>query len=273
MKAANFKGSRFYGLLDFDNKKFKSTLDFTDATFAQAPRFHGCEFQEDTTFPPIKAFTDRKTLPEQGPPEYQRAPIPSDYYQRAAHAYRTLRLAMKNKEANDDEAKFWELELRVKRKALKWYRSFVLYLLSGGYLLTNAYGNSLVRPILWWFVATLLFAYIIYPPLTGSPFYTVQQSDWRNRFNFSLQQTVRPFAVWSKDGETTISDLLFHGVSNPNVLCRIWNTSAGTAYMSPCVTPDRSPFWIQLVATIQSVLCLTLVALFGFALRRKFRLP
>src|SRR5262249_15555046 len=114
---AYFESARFLGPVTFENREFGSTLDFARAQFLQALNFHNCSLHQDTVFPSIDAFRDVRVLPT----FLQRLPRPTtaikEYYSGAARAYRTLRLHMKNIEAHDEEAMFWELESGAKRFA------------------------------------------------------------------------------------------------------------------------------------------------------------
>jgi uncharacterized protein YjbI with pentapeptide repeats len=257
--AAQFSNAIFEETVDFENRKFQSSLDFSDAQFHRAPLFHGCDLHQATNFPPGRAFCDVRTKLISVNGRKLSSDETRVYFRNASHAYRTLRLAMKRMDAHDDEAKFWELELRAKRRALNPFRvtEFPEYFISLIYALTNSYGNSFVRPLLLWLVLNLVCPPIIYPPWSEPLLSRVEQPQ---RFiEFSLRQNVRPFDVWTEEGRRSIRRLiLVEKESN--------NSSQTQADL------DRSIFRISILASAQSILSFLLIALFVLAIRRKFRL-
>jgi len=116
IRVADFEGATFTHDAKFINRTFRNRTNFKNVTFGRAPQFHGCELHQYTTFPPIKNYKDTRS-------------------DRAAHAYRTLRLAMKKQEAHEEEAMFWALELRSKRNNLdlKHPKNWLPWALSWGY--------------------------------------------------------------------------------------------------------------------------------------------
>jgi uncharacterized protein YjbI with pentapeptide repeats len=269
---AEFQSARFLGPVSFENREFGSTLDFTNAEFAQALNLHDCDLHQDTVFPSIDGFRDIRVLPS----FLQRVPRPTaairGYYGGAARAYRTLRLHMKGIEAHDEEAMFWELESRAKRLATSPLREPLTVVLSYLYSFTNAYGNNPARPLGIWVALTLAFPLMFYPPLAES-LSSRMSLLIPDRLDFSLQQTVRPFAVWNSEGVSTIKHLFANGANRADI--SFMNAEDGTQHVALTQATENTSsdiLRVRLLASAQSVLSVAVIALFLFALRRKFRM-
>lgn len=248
-----------FGSADFSNREFKSTLSFDGALFGNAPQFHGAEIHEDTSFPPRRHFKDATRYTPLTWMKHLFAPDIKKYA-KASRAYRTLRLESETIKAHDDEAMFWELELRTKRRAsINPIQIVVSYL----YDLLTHYGNNYVRPIVFWLLLLAAFAVFIYPP-SDRPFESRFQSRY---FDFSFQQTVRPFAVWTAEGETWFSRLAL------DKKCVATPQSNSIPNLCAVREEHQSELTIfRLLASMQSLLSLSLIALSLFAIRRAFRL-
>lgn len=162
-QAISFAGAHFVGEANFSNRKFTGKTDFgclpadyqrkrvqRDASgqakfgkngelileddpeprghvlFGKAPKFHGCELHQDTTF-------DRAEFP------------PATGSDEAARAYRTLKLAFSKQQALREEQRFFRLEMEeealreqgLKRRLFWAYKHF------------SDYGFSVWRPLCW----------------------------------------------------------------------------------------------------------------------------
>jgi hypothetical protein len=115
------------------------------------------------------------------------------------------------------------------------------------YAATSRYGNSAGRPLLIWSLICVGFALVYACFHVGFKF----ESSWPyvSLLDFSFQQTVRPFGVWSDEGAKTVVRLVLGDVMY-----------SGQVLL------------IRVLATIESVSSLACIALFGFALRRRFRM-
>ncbi len=173
---------------------------------------------------------------------------------RAAHAYRTLRLSMKQQEAHEEEAMFWALEQKSKRSSLGLSepKNCLPWALSWSYDLLSEYGLNATRPLGWLMCWIAFFALFIYDEIDEklvcgetlgltdhwliTPGKTLVPKIWEScekAFGFSVAQSARPFFIW---GDNSIS------------------------------VPTK------LLATLDSAISLTLVALFILAVRRRFRM-
>lgn len=237
----DFSGSKFDGEVSFSNRNFIDKTHFglfhsdyvrrkmqqgkesrsvlleetTDTSrnciFGSAPIFHGCEFHQDTSF------------------EGAQFP-PASGSEKAARAYRTLKLAFNKQQAIREEQLFFRLEMdeekvghRIKglmalkrKQAVVVIRAYGTWLLYWLYRQVSDYGLSVVRPLLMLFILVLLFAQI-------SGTYTHVESCfdiWKDTCNiqgdwlkYSLQQAL-PLPGFDKI-EPTIKDvslfwLVFH---------------------------------------------------------------
>ncbi len=168
-QAIDFKGAQFLGQpasnsdgqVDFSGRKFLGKTDFSSldhespVRFCSVPKFHGCEFHQDTSF-------DRAVFPD---------PTGNE---KAARAYRTLKLAFSEQQALRQEQRFFRLEMEEERighwlnfwRALKSFKPAIaiqeiwVWFLHKLYELPSKYGLSVVRPTLLLVVSWLLFAQI-----------------------------------------------------------------------------------------------------------------
>jgi uncharacterized protein YjbI with pentapeptide repeats len=252
---ANFSGCLFSGEAYFDRRQFTSQLDFKDATFETVPRFNGAAIPFSVTFPPINHFLDWQRRPRRRGFFLFTTPGNYSHFEEMSNRYRTLRHLMKQQDAYQEEAMFWELEMRAKERSLPLHRpgNWLPLLVAKLYRISSRYGNSITRPIVFWLLVTVFFA-IVVGSVSGHKPRHWDTIRLERSIEFSLQQTVRPLSVWSKEGEEMIRRSIFDlsdGNSNPT---------------------GRSLLLVKMVATLETTICLTLIALFGFAIRRRFRM-
>jgi uncharacterized protein YjbI with pentapeptide repeats len=235
----NFRSAQFEGRVTFENRRFSGRSSFTDARFAEAPKFHGCTLHQDTTFPAMENFGGREG-------------------EEAAPAYRTLKLAMGQHRATDEEAMFWALEQIATRSTLKpsWRHpgDFLPWLFSWLYEEASFYGLSVTRPLVLFltstFIAFPIYIYMLMHAIDASvgPYDEISFQQFANTFSFSMRQVTRPFDIWGSNDIDALK-LLYPSPKEPSTY-----------------------FGTKLIATAQSILSLTLVTLFLLALRRRFRM-
>ena len=218
----NFENVVFHDSVSFLNRQFLSTTKFKACVFTQAPAFHNCALHEDTNFDGTKF------------------PVMSS--EDAVRAYRTLKLAMENVRARQEEAMFYGLEqqsLRAK-KDTPWS----VWAMSHLYHLTSNYGQSFLRP-LGWLTGITLVAFPIYLVYVTLACHSHCSGGYLGEVGvFTVLQLVRPLGVWTAEGRAALSPIL----------------------------GGNLPFVIMVIATFQSLISVSLVALFLLALRRRFKM-
>ncbi len=220
-RIADFADVVFKGRADFFNRRFLDTARFTKTIFHVAPEFHNAELRQDTDF---TGATFEDTSKEH-----------------AARAYRTLKLAMGNIGARNEEAMFYALEQKSLRDSMdKSLRNLMsnkgfVWLLTLLYERTADYGRSVVLPLGWLVGVTVVF-WFCYALAAAAP---------GAAFDFAMAQLFRPFSVW------------------------IPLKAAGAPEAAVFATP---PLLLKFLATLQSVISLGLLTLFILAVRRRFRL-
>ncbi|RMH31466.1 MAG: pentapeptide repeat-containing protein [Nitrospirae bacterium] len=221
MGQADFSGTVFYSDVKFINRYFAQTAKFDNCTFHKAPEFHGSSIHQGTTFPPRKHFLDTSS-------PHARA------------AYRTLKLAMEQHRARQEEAMFFALEQESLRKQQDTPRS--IRWMSWLYKIGADYGESFVRPLGW--IACVNAVFWAFYVLTVS--WSVGEWPYQDSFRFAMEQLVRPFSAWVPGG--------------------------GMALRNYFVDGSSGFLLIQFAATFQALVNLGLLALFILAVRRRFKL-
>ncbi len=211
-----FENVVFNGSASFLNRQFLDTTSFKGCVFQQAPAFHNCTLHQDTNFDGTK-FLDMSS-------------------EDAVRAYRTLKLAMENVRARQEEAMFYALEQKSlrSRKDTPWS----VWTASHLYHLTSNYGRTFLRP-LGWLLGVTVVSFFIYAAF-GSI------SLWGHLVDFTIEQLVRPLSVWLPTSEKSL-----HKLFGENLLVQLG---------------------IKVIATFQSIFSLSLLALFLLALRRRFKM-
>ena len=101
--------------------------------------------------------------------------------------------------------------------------------------------------MLW--VVIFIISAVLYANL-DQHFKSVEPQSWVRVADLSFEQSVRPFGVWSDEGRKVIDHLL--------------NNSQKSS--------DGKILLVRCLATVETLISLTLLALFGFAIRRRFRM-
>lgn len=256
----DFEQTNFLGPSSFSDVKFYSRTYFRSARFAQTPSFQGCDFHPETSFdrakflakPPllgggwlrlrlysIFAFCSRKSADMAKQLHRARA----NHYDSEARAYRTLQRAMGDVRARVEEARFFALEQRALRKHPD--AGFLVWIASALYALISDYGRSFIRPLCFTFLIAIFFCGF-YQWMSGEP---LDWSSTKESITLSVKQIVRPF--W------------------------IWVDKEPLAPLIPNPSPSSSPpdlFFYQCIATLQSFVAISTIALFLLALRRRFKM-
>ena len=218
----NFENVVFHDSVSFLNRQFLSTTKFKACVFTQAPAFHNCALHQDTNFD----GTEFPVMPSED----------------AVRAYRTLKLAMENVRARQEEAMFYGLEqqsLRAKNDT-PWSVRAMSHL----YHLTSNYGQSFLCP-LGWLTGITLVAFPIYLVYVTLACHSHCSGGYLGEVGvFTVVQLVRPLGVWTAEGRAALSPIL----------------------------GGNLPFVIMVIATFQSLISVSLVALFLLALRRRFKM-
>ena len=218
---AEFKSVTFKRFITFTNAEFKSTTDFSKASFTEAPLFHNAELHQSTDFRGAE-FQDKKL-------------------RRAPPAYRTLKIAMGKVRSHKEEADFYALEMESNLNQPDTPLSVKLF--THIYCVISDYGRSFIRPLGWLVFITVLFSMIYSVLLVYSNNVSLLPHNSPYYFQFSIEQIVKPFSIWSYKGSEVIRSYA------PNQL-----------------------LLFQVLSSIQSIVSITLITLFLLAIRRKFKL-
>ena len=164
----------------------------------------------------------------------------------AARNYRTLKLAMEQARARQEEAMFFALEQRSLRKQPG--TSWTVRSASAVYDWAADYGQSLVLPLAWIAVISVVFG-AIYTTLlffVRDPAVVASPHCEFDHVAFALKQIFRPFEVWS--------------------------TRADLVEPFRCIGVAKPPLVLKLFATLHTLLTFGLFTLFLLALRKRFRM-
>jgi len=260
---ADFDSVTFSGSAEFRYSTFDNTAHFPSATFGERAIFADVTFSflaifNQATFCKEASFTNAKFHSEAGfiSSRFEHAPAfggaslhqntdfrGADFLdvesRDAPPAYRTLKLAMSAVRSRSEEAMFYALEQDSLRHQSD--TSLPIKLFSFFYKLLANYGRSFVRPLGWLLFVSVAFwfGYSEVLPTTDT-----HNGSGAFRLRFTAEQLVRPFNVWTAQGA--------HQLEN---LCS-----------------DHIVLLLQIAASLQSILSLTLVALFLLAVRRQFKM-
>ncbi|MBT7283885.1 MAG: pentapeptide repeat-containing protein [Rhodospirillaceae bacterium] len=171
--ATSFVRAVFLGDVRFADREFTGAVDFSNAEFNGIPDFHGAKPHQGMNFHEARFKCTRGA--------------DDDEKYRAEQAYRTLKLAMANISAMNEQAEFFALEMdcRRQRGTATWSERFLATLYKYG----SDYGRDLARPLIWFgflFLFSSVFAAILVHKLgKADPGWALQ---------FVTSQTVRPFS-------------------------------------------------------------------------------
>lgn len=235
----DFSNAKFFGTCSFENRNFKTNASFNNAIFHDLVEFHGCTFHQGMSFHKTEFH---KT---QGGYDAEGFEIDSET-EALERSYRTLKLGMETLRARNEEAMFFglEMECRRNRRDVGLFEHFVAF----SYKKLSNYGQSILKPLVWLTGFTALMWCVYY--VTGKKTLTDLVLDvisgkvesWEIA-KFTIEQMFRPFFVWSKDSSGIRLDLFGNG-----------------------------DLLIPILASLQSLATLSLLALFLLALRRRFKM-
>ena len=223
----DFSGCTFGGPADFNNRRFTDTTSFRGAVFERAPKFHNANLHQDTDFTGTK--------------------FPDVTSENAVRNYRTLKLAMENVRARQEEAMFFAYEQRSLRKREDTPR--MTRWASAIYDGAAEYGQNFVLPVLWMLFVSAAFADVYAGVLLKTRDLALATSpacDF-DVLAFSLRQVFRPFEVWSAHLDL-VRPFACYGV------------------------PDGARMALRILATLQTLITFGLFTLFLLALRKRFRM-
>ncbi|WP_084419588.1 pentapeptide repeat-containing protein [Henriciella litoralis] len=188
----------------------------------------------------------------------------SEYYGELEDCYRTLKQIMEERRDRSQEARFFKLELKARRKrrdehVLMWERIF-----SDVYGAISDFGTSIIRPVIWIAGSVLTFA-ILYWCMGNAYSLPPTASSWGEALSYSFGR-VLPFGPWAGAEPCTLPGRLME-LTPPHDApsCALQN---GVDY----TLRPGTPIIFQLIASAQSLFALILVFLSGLAVRRKFQI-
>lgn len=166
------------------------------------------------------------------------------YLETLAESLRTLRAQAVKVGDHHQEMLWHSFEMKVRRRAQtgsKFERFF-----SWLYEYTSDYGISVARPWIWLFGISFIFASFYALAVTGMRIAGIDYSAFANGISYSLERTLF-FGAFELENETFKNALLGSGA-------------------------DLRSLGIRAIATIQSIMALSLIFIGVMSLRRKFRL-
>lgn len=238
--SAKFVSTIFNGIVNFKSATFSADAIFDTTNFYKKAVFINAQFDSSTVFSNslFKAapeFHDAKL--HQGS-DFRGTTFKDKTSRGAPSAYRTLKLAMGNVQSRKEEMDFYALEQESIRKQPDTPLSDNIF--STLYLLFSDYGRSFVRPLAWllgiiaWFIPFYGVLLLIFAkPVEQYPFI----------IQFAIEQVIRPFNIWTTKGAEKITALA-----------------------------DGYTLLFQCIASVQSLLSISLITLFLLAVRRRFKL-
>ncbi len=270
----------FYEDANFSNRDLLSPSTFERARFHNRARFHGSDVHASVNLHATR-FKDALHFRPQSLPKYPEALLslrylsapeagdkaawtraylkgriaarkvdytPDGYFDGVEASFRTLKQLMEDRRDRVREGDFFNLELRARRRRSDvplWERIASLF-----YWLISDYGNSIFRPLV---VMALLFAglagaYYILGEAHGAQ---GQGSHLLSAFGFSLQNVFAPFSALDA-GKFSAKDTWVNGL--------VFSSDPGFSLT------------IKAIASLQSLLTLSLAFLAGLAGRRRFQI-
>ncbi len=222
LRFISFRKALFIGQAIFENRAFATSSLFDGAIFENLAQFHGCKFHQGMFF---HEADFRKTI---GGNNTQTAEL--------EQSYRTLKRAMADLHARNEEAEFFALEMECRRQrgTVPWFERFA----ATAYKHLSDYGRAVDLPLIWLLILVYAahYLYLAIALMTCNP-------GPGARLAFTLEQMFRPFYVWAKSPPGT-------------GICLV----------------ENNPLLIPILASLQSVAAIALLALFLLAQRRRFKM-
>ncbi|MCK9993427.1 MAG: hypothetical protein Dbin4_01947 [Alphaproteobacteria bacterium] len=224
LRFISFRKAIFNGQAIFENRAFATSSLFDGAIFENLAQFHGCEFHQGMFF---HEADFRKTI---GGNNTQTAEL--------EQSYRTLKRAMADLHARNEEADFFALEMECRRQRGSVPR--LERIVATAYKIFSDYGRSIARPLVWMgFLLGYGFAYF---------YHLAQAKSFRapgHVLRFVMEQVVTPFSIWT-------------------------NRYVPDPWMADYLKDH--PMQLRVPATLMTLMAITLIALFLLALRRRFKM-
>lgn len=235
---SQFQGTIFNGTTIFNGSVFHNIVSFKDAQFKQGAQFQNSNFGEFAQFINVK-FSDCPDFHNaniHSNTSFRGATFGSKKGETAASRFRVLKVLMNERQNRPEEGRFFGLEQKALLTSPVRPSEWPSWL----YRATSNYGQSFVRPLLEILVIYVLFSalYLVFIDSGEINLKTLVQIS-----EFSLEQVVRPLSVWNSV-PSSVSQKLFG--------------------FEVC-------FLIKLLASLQSILSGSLLALGLLALRWRFR--
>ncbi len=225
--------------INFSKAKFFGFCSFENRKFTANASFNDAEFHDlvkfhGCTFHQGMSFHGTKFLITKG--DSKDKDELNKQTGRMEQAYRTLKLGMETLRARSEEAMFFalEMECRHNRSDVPRIERFAATL----YKNLSDYGRSVDLPLLWLLVLANV-SFLVF----GIVALATDIPDSVHLVGFTFEQMFRPFYVWSISPVGTAPELV-----------------------------DPNPTLIPVIASLQSLATLSLLALFLLALRRRFKM-
>lgn len=209
------------GELNISGRILKYPLRFIETNFRKSPKLHDVKIPQGSLFPAYDYYHDKSG-------------------ERSVKAYRTLRLAMEEQRARDEEGMFYRLEQETILNTRSNSPKIVYF--SYWYNILSRYGTNYRRPLMILFAVIIMFSFLyslILSPVLG-PTYQFDLNIIRSGVIFSIKQVVNPFSM--------LGDFI----------------PFGEKYHIRNLT-------IIIMGTVQSLISLPLIALSILAIRWKFK--
>jgi hypothetical protein len=155
-----------FGELDFGLSTVKKRLVFDRCRFMHPPNMHATSLPSDTIFRK-NVFLDSELVERFKPVLTITRRSDSLLYTSAADRFRALRLAMKAAGSQDEELRFFALEMRTRRQG--GHMAGIERVVSWLYDVVSAYGSSVTRAMVVFFAWNLAFYALFFVTITFGP--------------------------------------------------------------------------------------------------------
>ncbi|WP_018147611.1 pentapeptide repeat-containing protein [Henriciella marina] len=283
LREAEFHDSKLHRGISFRDTQMKSGVErgsafpeidpqFQPSWDAALNRLYGAEKRaaeiEGKPVPEFEVWTKDFTQKRQtAEDDFSAAPQneQSAYFGRLEDCYRTLKQLNEDKRDRGQEARFFKLELKARRKRRDRHVKRPERLASDVYGAISDFGTSPLLPLGWLAGSVFVFALLYW--MMGTWFaFTPSWQGWGDALSFSFGR-VLPVGPWSEPDACGLIGRLLDLSPEPG--------------SDPCAIQDGvdyklwwpgTPIWIRLIASFQSLSAIVLVFLSGLAVRRKFQI-
>ena len=238
---AFFGEAVFKAPVDFNGRRFTYNVDFSNAHFGDVAKFHGAALPQDTNFANTQFECPQPFQKEASAGLDGDSPTPPDVYERA---FRTLKLAMGQHGARNEEKAFYIRELKSwlsGANARIWDKLAARF-----YSNLSGFGQSIGIPLIWLVVgAPLVFGFLYYLQIVSyeSEFLPFRTGDTWKFVWYVWESSFNPVAGFDHESVREIR-----------------------------VTRNHSPIFFGLTNAIHRLTNLTLTFLVILAIRRRFQI-